>query len=85
MVDKDFLSVLQSVSVTPISTQLLSNISEGEELQSGDTLVHECSTWLESFEPVCKIVDSVSSSVCCSTPEQNSSNVFLLLRYLQWL
>lgn len=69
MVDKDFLSVLQSVSVTPTSSLLLSNISEGEELQSGDTLVHECSTWLESFEPVCKNIASFSSFAFGSTPE----------------
>lgn len=54
VVDKDFLSMLQSVSVRPTSSLLLSNISEGEELQSGETLVHECSTWLESFELVCQ-------------------------------
>lgn len=45
LVDKEFLAVLQSVSVTPVSSLLLHNISEGVELQSGDTLVHDCSTW----------------------------------------
>lgn len=62
MVDKDFLSVLQSVSVGPTSFLLLSNISEGEELQSGDTLVHECSTWLELFHPVCQNINCSSTS-----------------------
>lgn len=81
MVDKDFLSVLQSVSVTPTSSLLLSNISEGEELQSGDTLVHECSTWLESFEPVCKNIASFSSFALLSTTKATS----LPFSYLQWL
>lgn len=45
LVDKDFLASLQSVSVTPVSSLLLYNISDGVELQSGDTLVHDCSTW----------------------------------------
>ncbi|XP_028290490.1 SCO-spondin [Gouania willdenowi] len=41
-VDKNLLASLSSVSVSP---PLLSmNISEGVELQSGDNLVHECST-----------------------------------------
>lgn len=62
MVDKDFLSVLQSVSVRPTSSLLLSNITEGDELQPGDTLVHECSTWSESFKSVCQNVNSGSSS-----------------------
>ncbi|TKS88049.1 SCO-spondin Precursor [Collichthys lucidus] len=44
LVDKDFLASLQSVSVTPVSSLLLYNISDGVELQSGDTLVHDCST-----------------------------------------
>ena len=44
LVDKDFLAVLQSVSVSPVSS-LLHNITEGVELQSGDTLVHDCSSW----------------------------------------
>uniref|UniRef100_A0A3B4TCW3 SCO-spondin n=1 Tax=Seriola dumerili TaxID=41447 RepID=A0A3B4TCW3_SERDU len=39
-----FLASLQSVSVIPVSSLLLNNISEGMELQSGDTLVHDCST-----------------------------------------
>ncbi|KAI3355049.1 hypothetical protein L3Q82_017927, partial [Scortum barcoo] len=44
LVDREFLTSLQSVSVTPVSSLLLHNISEGVELQSGDTLVHDCST-----------------------------------------
>ena len=45
LVDKEFLASLQSVSITPVSSLLLHNISEGVELQSGDTLVHDCSSW----------------------------------------
>lgn len=45
LVDREFLASLQSVSITPVSSLLLHNISEGVELQSGDTLVHDCSTW----------------------------------------
>lgn len=45
LVDRDFLASLQSVSVAPVSSLLLHNISEGVELESGDTLVHECSSW----------------------------------------
>lgn len=45
LVDKDFLASLQSFSVTPVSSLLLHNVSEGVELQTGDTLVHDCSTW----------------------------------------
>uniref|UniRef100_A0A3Q3NA32 SCO-spondin n=1 Tax=Mastacembelus armatus TaxID=205130 RepID=A0A3Q3NA32_9TELE len=44
LVDREFLTSLQSVSVTPVSSLLPYNISEGMELQSGDTLVHGCST-----------------------------------------
>uniref|UniRef100_A0A8C9YCU5 SCO-spondin n=1 Tax=Sander lucioperca TaxID=283035 RepID=A0A8C9YCU5_SANLU len=44
LVDKEFLASLQSVSVSPVLSLLLHNISEGVELQSGDTLVHDCST-----------------------------------------
>ncbi|KAK7881858.1 hypothetical protein WMY93_030267 [Mugilogobius chulae] len=44
LVDKVFLSSLQTVSVSPLSSLLLYNISEGMELQSGDSLVHDCST-----------------------------------------
>nr|XP_043901345.1 SCO-spondin [Solea senegalensis] len=45
VVDRDFLFSLQSVSVTPVSALLLyNNISEGMELFSGDTLVHDCSS-----------------------------------------
>lgn len=45
LVDKEFLASLQSVSVTLLSSLLRHNISEGEEVQSGDRLVHDCSTW----------------------------------------
>lgn len=45
MVDKDFMGSLQSVSVTPVSSLLLHNISEGVEVQSEGALTHECSTW----------------------------------------
>lgn len=48
LVDKEFLASLQSVSVTPVSS-LLSNISEGMEFISGDTLTHDCSTWWAEF------------------------------------
>uniref|UniRef100_A0A8D2ZR28 SCO-spondin n=1 Tax=Scophthalmus maximus TaxID=52904 RepID=A0A8D2ZR28_SCOMX len=44
LVDKEFLASLKSVSVSPVSSLLLYNISEGMELQPGDTLVHDCST-----------------------------------------
>uniref|UniRef100_A0A3B4XYZ2 SCO-spondin n=1 Tax=Seriola lalandi dorsalis TaxID=1841481 RepID=A0A3B4XYZ2_SERLL len=44
LADRAFLASLQSVSVIPVSSLLLNNISEGMELQSGDTLVHDCST-----------------------------------------
>ncbi|KAM7370189.1 hypothetical protein PAMP_011460 [Pampus punctatissimus] len=44
LVDKDFLASLQSVSITPVSSLLLYNISEGVEHKSGDTLVYECSS-----------------------------------------
>ncbi|KAK5602651.1 hypothetical protein CRENBAI_005750 [Crenichthys baileyi] len=44
LVDKEILASLQSVSVTPLSSLLSSNISERMELMSGDTLTHECST-----------------------------------------
>uniref|UniRef100_A0A3Q3F4P0 SCO-spondin n=1 Tax=Labrus bergylta TaxID=56723 RepID=A0A3Q3F4P0_9LABR len=44
LVDKEFLASLQSVSISPISSLLLHNISEGVELQPGDTVVHDCST-----------------------------------------
>ncbi|KAK2858572.1 hypothetical protein Q5P01_003192 [Channa striata] len=44
LVNSEFLTSLQSVSDTSISSLLLHNISEGMELQSGDTLVHDCST-----------------------------------------
>lgn len=45
LVDKEFLASLQSVSVTSVSSLLFHNISEGLELHSGDTFVHDCSTW----------------------------------------
>lgn len=45
LVDSEFLTSLQSVSVTPVSSLFIFNISEGTELQSGETLVHDCSTW----------------------------------------
>nr|XP_040023734.1 SCO-spondin [Gasterosteus aculeatus aculeatus] len=44
LVDKDFMGSLQSVSVTPVSSLLLHNISEGVEVQSEAALTHECST-----------------------------------------
>ncbi|KAM9839429.1 LOW QUALITY PROTEIN: SCO-spondin [Aulostomus maculatus] len=44
LVDTEFLASLQSVSTTPVSSLLLHNISEGVELLSGDTVVHECSS-----------------------------------------
>ncbi|KAM4544149.1 SCO-spondin [Fundulus diaphanus] len=44
LVDKELLASLQSVSITPVSYLLSSNISEGMELMSGDTLMHDCST-----------------------------------------
>ncbi|XP_061877505.1 SCO-spondin isoform X1 [Entelurus aequoreus] len=44
LVDKEFLSSLASVSIMPDSTPLLQNISEGIELQPGDTVVHDCSS-----------------------------------------
>lgn len=45
LVDSELLTSLESVSVKPVSSLLLFNISEGMELQSGETLVHDCSTW----------------------------------------
>ncbi|XP_056155186.1 SCO-spondin [Lampris incognitus] len=48
LVDREFLASLQSVSITPISSLLIHNISEGVEVQSGDSLVHDCSScWCE--------------------------------------
>ncbi|KAF7648727.1 hypothetical protein LDENG_00152740 [Lucifuga dentata] len=48
LVDRDFLFSLQGVSITPTSSLLLHNVSEGAELQSGDTLLHDCSScWCE--------------------------------------
>ncbi|KAM9774698.1 SCO-spondin [Syngnathus typhle] len=44
LVDEEFLVSLQSVSITPVSSLLLQNISEGVELQPGDTLIHDCSS-----------------------------------------
>uniref|UniRef100_A0A3Q2QHI6 SCO-spondin n=1 Tax=Fundulus heteroclitus TaxID=8078 RepID=A0A3Q2QHI6_FUNHE len=44
LVDKELLASLQSVSITPVSYLLSSNISEGMELMSGDTVTHDCST-----------------------------------------
>ncbi|XP_077410354.1 SCO-spondin [Vanacampus margaritifer] len=46
LVDEEFLATLQTVSITPVSSLLLHNISEGVELQPGDTLVHDCSSCL---------------------------------------
>uniref|UniRef100_A0A3P8RX36 SCO-spondin n=1 Tax=Amphiprion percula TaxID=161767 RepID=A0A3P8RX36_AMPPE len=43
-VDEELLTSLQSVSVTPVSSLFFHNISEGTELQSGDTFVLDCST-----------------------------------------
>ncbi|XP_072234960.1 SCO-spondin [Leuresthes tenuis] len=58
LVDKEFLASLWSVSTTPVSSLLSHNISEGMELQSGDTVVHGCSIcgcehgrWNCSMEP----------------------------------
>lgn len=45
LVDRELLSSLQSVSTTPVSSLLIHNVSEGMELQSGDNLVHDCSSW----------------------------------------
>ncbi|XP_039512123.1 SCO-spondin [Pimephales promelas] len=48
LVDSDFLTALQSVSLTPELTPDLLNISVGSELASGEELVHECSScWCE--------------------------------------
>ncbi|XP_068160698.1 SCO-spondin [Antennarius striatus] len=44
LVDRDFLTSLQSYSVTPVASLLFHNISVGDELQSGDRLDHDCST-----------------------------------------
>ncbi|XP_037550324.1 SCO-spondin-like [Nematolebias whitei] len=44
LLDKEFLASLQSVSVTPVSSLLSSNVFENAELQSGETFVHDCST-----------------------------------------
>uniref|UniRef100_A0A087Y443 SCO-spondin n=1 Tax=Poecilia formosa TaxID=48698 RepID=A0A087Y443_POEFO len=44
LVDGEFLARLQSVSVTPVSSLLSNNVSEGMELMSGDELTHDCST-----------------------------------------
>jgi len=41
VVDSELVASLQSVSASP----LLLNVSEGAELQSGDTLLHDCSSW----------------------------------------
>lgn len=45
LVDKEFLASLQSFSITPVSSLLLHNISEGVELQPGETLIYDCSSW----------------------------------------
>lgn len=45
LVDEEFMTLLQSVSVTPVSSLLLHNVSEGAEFHSGDTLLHDCSSW----------------------------------------
>ena len=45
LVDTELLTSIQSVSVTPISSLLLYNVSEGEELLPGSTLQHDCSSW----------------------------------------
>lgn len=45
LVDEEFMTLLQSVSVTPVSSLLLHNISDGAELHSGDMLLHDCSSW----------------------------------------
>ncbi|ROI48994.1 SCO-spondin [Anabarilius grahami] len=44
LVDTDFLTSLQSVSVTPELTPDLQNITVGSELMSGEELMHECSS-----------------------------------------
>ncbi|XP_072306545.1 SCO-spondin [Eucyclogobius newberryi] len=43
LVDKEFLSSLQSVSVSHPSSLFIYNISEGMEVQAGDSVVHDCS------------------------------------------
>ncbi|RXN17958.1 SCO-spondin [Labeo rohita] len=44
LVDTDFLTSLQSVSLTPELTPDLQNITLGSELMSGEELMHECSS-----------------------------------------
>ncbi|KAM8881275.1 SCO-spondin isoform 1-T4 [Synchiropus picturatus] len=43
-VDKLFLTALQDVSITPVLVLLHQNISEGMDVQSGESLTHDCST-----------------------------------------
>lgn len=62
LVDKDFLASLQSFSVTPVSSLLLHNVSEGVELQTGETLVHDCSTWwAQNLGHICRYTFSIQS------------------------
>uniref|UniRef100_A0A8C4ZJ04 SCO-spondin n=1 Tax=Gadus morhua TaxID=8049 RepID=A0A8C4ZJ04_GADMO len=44
LVDTELLTSIESVSVTPLSSLLLHNVSEGEELSPGSTLQHDCSS-----------------------------------------
>ncbi|XP_073720146.1 SCO-spondin isoform X2 [Misgurnus anguillicaudatus] len=44
LVDSEFLSSLQSVSMTPDVTPDLQNITLGTELMSGEEIMHECSS-----------------------------------------
>uniref|UniRef100_A0A3B3CX71 Uncharacterized protein n=1 Tax=Oryzias melastigma TaxID=30732 RepID=A0A3B3CX71_ORYME len=45
LVDKQFLSALQRFSAPTPSSLLFHNISEGMEVQNGETVMHECSSW----------------------------------------
>ena len=45
LVDTELLTSIESVSVTPLYSLLLHNVSEGEELSPGSTLQHDCSSW----------------------------------------
>ncbi|CAL8292204.1 unnamed protein product [Lota lota] len=44
LVDAELLTSIESVSVTPVSSLLLYNVSEGAELLPGSTLQHDCSS-----------------------------------------
>ncbi|KAG7281602.1 hypothetical protein CRUP_033712, partial [Coryphaenoides rupestris] len=45
LVDRELITSIERVSVTPISSLLLYNVSEEAELLPGDTLQHDCSSW----------------------------------------